>query len=145
MSNPMTFITTIIITVFLVAGVIFTPALAQVVMPSRPVPALGYKIDPGFFKLPSDWSKSEVSGVDINSKGHIFLFRRVKPMLTEFDQLGNLVRIFDDHLFDQPHGLRIDRDDNLWTIDDGNHMLLKLSPTGKILMVSGRGLHWWRG
>jgi len=111
---------------------------AEIIVPSQPVPALGYKIVTDFFKLPPDWVEGEASGVDINSKGHIFLFRRAKPMLSEFDAQGNFVKSFDDHLFDHPHGLRVDRDDNIWTTDDTNNTVLKLSPKGKVLLVLGR-------
>ena len=41
-------------------------------------------------------------------------------------------------LFAQPHGLRIDRDDDIWMTDDGNHMVLKLRAIGQVLLVLGR-------
>jgi DNA-binding beta-propeller fold protein YncE len=41
-------------------------------------------------------------------------------------------------LFTHPHGLRIDGDDKLSTTDDGSHLVLKLSPTGHVLLVLGR-------
>ncbi len=111
---------------------------AEVTVSNVPVPALGYKAIPDFFKLTKDWSEGEASGVAINSKGHIYLFRRAKPFLTEFDQDGAFIRSFDNALFDHPHGIRIDHDDNLWTTDDVNNTVLKLSPTGQVLLVLGR-------
>ena len=74
----------------------------------------------------------------MNSKGHIFLFQRAKPMLAEYDEHGKFVRDIGDGLFDHPHGLRIDADDNIWTTDDGNHLVLKLNPNGRVLLVLGR-------
>jgi len=59
-------------------------------------------------------------------------------MLCEFDPEGKFIRAIGDGLFTHPHGLRIDRDGNLWTTDDGNHVVLKLSATGEVLMVLGR-------
>jgi DNA-binding beta-propeller fold protein YncE len=59
-------------------------------------------------------------------------------MLSEFDENGKFVRSLGEGLFDHPHGLRVDRDDNIWTTDDSNHTVLKLSPSGKVLMVLGR-------
>jgi hypothetical protein len=41
-------------------------------------------------------------------------------------------------LFTHPHGLRIDDADNIWTTDDGSHLVLKLSPAGRVLLVLGR-------
>ena len=102
------------------------------------VPELGYKVVPDFFQWPAGWIPGEAAGVAINSKGHIFLFQRAKPMLSEFDATGHFVRSLGEGFFDHPHSLRIDSEDNLWTTDDTNHTVLKLSPAGQILLVLGR-------
>jgi hypothetical protein len=93
---------------------------AQVMPPSKPVPELGYRVAPDFFELPANWVEGEASGVALNSKGHIFLFQRTRPMLSEFDENGRYMRSLGEGLFDHPHGLRIDADDNIWTTDDTN-------------------------
>jgi len=80
----------------------------------------------------------EASGIALNSKGHIFLFQRAKPILTEYDEHGKFLPSFDDDVFTHPHGVRIDRDDNIWTTDDGSHLVLKLNPEGHVLLVLGR-------
>jgi hypothetical protein len=100
------------------------------------VPELGYRVLPDFFHGPV--RTGEASGIALDSKGHIFLFQRAAPMLTEYDEAGNYVRTVGEGLFTHPHGLRIDRDDNLWTTDDGSHLVLKLSPAGRVLLVLGR-------
>ncbi len=53
---------------FLLAGVV----LAQ----QAPVPEIPYRSVPNFLKLPPDLYFGEVSGVAVNSKGHIFVFSR---------------------------------------------------------------------
>ena len=88
----------------------------QVMPPSIPVPELGYKVAPGFFEFPPNWVEGEAAGVALNSKGHIFLFQRTRPMLSEFDEKGHYLRSLGEGLFDHPHGLRIDAGDNIWTI-----------------------------
>jgi hypothetical protein len=103
-----------------------------------PVPELGYQLVPDFFVYPSPAQEGEASGVALNSKGHIFLFQRAHPMLAEFDERGKFLRSIGEGLFDHPHGLRIDAEDNMWTTDDGNHLVLKLSPSGRVLLVLGR-------
>jgi DNA-binding beta-propeller fold protein YncE len=80
----------------------------------------------------------EAAGVAVNSKGHIYLFQRTKPMLTEYDEVGNYIQTLGEGVFQHPHGLRIDAADNLWTTDDGNNLVLKLSPSGEVLLVLGR-------
>jgi DNA-binding beta-propeller fold protein YncE len=102
------------------------------------VPELGYRVLPDFFKPPQGAGVGEASGVALDSKGHIFLFQRTQPMLTEYDETGAFVRSIGDGLFTHPHGLRIDAEDNLWTTDDGSHLVLKLSATGRVLLVLGR-------
>jgi sugar lactone lactonase YvrE len=34
--------------------------------------------------------------------------------------------------------VRVDKDDNIWTVDEGTNMVTKFSPDGKVLMVLGR-------
>jgi DNA-binding beta-propeller fold protein YncE len=104
----------------------------------QPVPELGYRVVPDFFKLPIGMNFGEASAVALNSKGHIFVFHRTNPMLIEFDERGKFLRSIGEGLFDHPHGLRIDADDNIWTTDDGNHLVLKLNPAGRVLLVLGR-------
>ena len=106
--------------------------------PFQVVPELPYQAVPNFFKFPKGLIPGEASAVAVNSKGHIFLFQRTKPMLAEYDAKGNIVQSLGDGLFSHPHGLRIDADDSLWTTDDGSHLVLKLDPSGNVLLVLGR-------
>jgi DNA-binding beta-propeller fold protein YncE len=104
----------------------------------QPVPELPYQVEPNFFKFPPGTIPCETSAIAVNSKGHIFLFRRAKPMLSEFDAQGNFIRSIDDGLFTHPHGLRIDAGDNIWITDDVAQLVLKLDPNGNVLLVLGR-------
>jgi len=106
--------------------------------PFAAVPELGYQFIPDFFQFPAGTKEGESTAVAMNSDGHIFLFRRAVPMLCEFDAKGRFIRSIGDGLFTHPHGLRIDREGDLWTTDDGSHVVLKLSPSGEVLMILGR-------
>src|ERR1022692_86553 len=106
--------------------------------PFQAVPELPYRVLTNFFKFPKDMIAGEASAVAVNAKGHIFLFQRTKPMLAEYDEKGNFVQSIGEGLFSHPHGLRIDADGNLWTTDDGSHLVLKLDPSGTVLLVLGR-------
>jgi DNA-binding beta-propeller fold protein YncE len=103
-----------------------------------PVPELAYSVIPDFFTPPPGANFGEASGIALNADGHILLFQRRSPMLAEYDAQGRFVRSFDDRLFDHPHGLRIDAQGNIWTTDDNNHLVLKLSHAGRVLLVLGR-------
>ena len=83
--------------------------IAQVLPTSNPVPELGYKVSPDFFQLPPNWVEGEAAGVAVNSKGHIFLFQRTRPMLSEFDENGRYLRSLGEGLFDHPPSLCGDR------------------------------------
>jgi len=98
---------------------------------------LDYIPVPEAFKLPAGMNFGSVSGVAINSKGHVFLLHRGPGPLMEFDADGNFIRALGDGLFDRPHGLRIDADDNIWTTDVASHVVYKFNPAGRILMVLG--------
>ena len=89
------------------------------------------------FKLPPGMNLGSVSGVAINSKGHIFLLHRGLCPLVEFDADCNFVRAYCDGMFERAHGLRIDADDNIWMTDVGAHVVYKLNPQGRLQMVLG--------
>jgi len=36
------------------------------------------------------------------------------------------------------HAVRVDKDDNIWAVDEGSNMVVKFDPTGKVLMLIGR-------
>ena len=120
------------------SAVILAVLLAADPPEASPPPELGYRVAPDFLRVPPRWVPGEASGVAADSKGHLWVFQRASPMLSEFDGQGRYLRSLPDALFQHPHGLRIDADDNLWTTDDGNHLVLKLSPAGKVLLVLGR-------
>ena len=76
-----------------------------------------------------------------NSKGHIFVYHRsANTRLFEFDQNGNFVKEIGSgyYGFEFAHSVRVDKDDNIWTVDEGTNMITKFSPDGKVLMVLGR-------
>lgn len=102
------------------------------------VPELEYEPAPDFLRLPFGMNFGEVAGVAVNSKGHIFVFHRGNHPLMEFDRDGKFVRHLGEGLFQNAHGLRIDKDDNIWTTDLATHLVLKLSPDGKVMMVLGK-------
>jgi DNA-binding beta-propeller fold protein YncE len=116
---------------------VFAPIVALAAS-AVPVRELGYKAIPNFFETPPGGAVGEASGVALDSKGHIFLFQRARPMLAEYDGHGKFIRSLGDGLFEHPHGLRIDADDNLWTTDDESHVVLKLDHDGRVLMVLGK-------
>lgn len=113
-------------------------ATAQAPVQSPP-PRLDYEPVPGFFRLPAGENFVEAAGVAVNSKGHVYVFHRgSRHPLMEFDASGKFLRSLADDLFVTPHMIRVDPEDNLWTTDVGSHVVLKLSPEGRVLLAFGR-------
>ena len=106
--------------------------------PQNSLPKLNYEAMPDFFQLPPGEHLVEPAGVAVNSKGHIYLFHRGKHPLTEFDPSGKFLRSLADDLFVTAHMVRVDVEDNIWTADIGSHVVLKLSPDGRVLLALGR-------
>ena len=96
---------------------------------------------PNFFKLPAGLYMGEGTGVATNSKGHVFVYvRSGETRLFEFDQTGAFVKEFGagSYGFSFAHAVRVDKDDNVWAVDEGTNVIQKFSPDGKLLMVLGK-------
>ncbi|HLX79550.1 MAG TPA: peptidyl-alpha-hydroxyglycine alpha-amidating lyase family protein [Burkholderiales bacterium] len=125
--------------------VFFLPAHAQ-----QDVPAIPFDSVPNPLKLPKDQYFGEVSGVAVNSRGHVFVLSRgntsgpayaaAATQLLEFRSDGNFVREIGKHLYawSFAHTVRVDRGDNIWVTDKGSDMVIKFDPQGRVLMVFGR-------
>lgn len=122
-------LTPILILLLLLAG----PVFAQ-----NDAPAFSLKPVPGFFQTPVDGNIIQPTGVAVNSQGHVFVFNKGHFQLMEFDAQGQFVRALGQGLFKDPHGLRIDAQDNIWTTDLESHLVIKMSPEGRVLMVLGQ-------
>src|SRR5687768_4296086 len=98
----------------------------------------------------------EVGGVGADSKGQIFVYTRTgHPYATlgdnrtfsrggsklfVFDAKGNFVREWgqDVYGFNAAIGLRVDPQDNIWTIDVAANQVVKFAPDGSVALVLGR-------
>jgi hypothetical protein len=124
--------------------------LACPVHAQQPVEEIPFESVRDFLKLPPDMNFGEVSAVAINSKRHLFVLSRsnisgpafgaLAGQILEFDPTGKYVREVAKGLYNWSfgHGLRIDKDDNIWQVDKGSSTVTKLSPQGRVLMVFGR-------
>ena len=104
-------------------------------------PEIPYHSVPNFLKLPPNLYLGEGIGVATNSKGHVFVYTRSgDTRLFEFDQNGAFVREIGQGLygFEFAHAVRVDRDDNVWAVDEGTNMVIKFNPEGRVAMVMGR-------
>jgi DNA-binding beta-propeller fold protein YncE len=100
-------------------------------------PELDYAPAPKPFDLPAGMTMGAPASVKFDSKGHMFVLTRGDTAFFEFDRNGKFVRAFGDKVFMRAHGLRIDRDDNLWATDVNAHVVMKFSPRGDPLLTLG--------
>jgi len=121
-----------------IALLFLVPAVYSQTTAEPTVPKLNYAAVPNFFQLPAGENFVEPAGVAVNSKGHIYVFHRGKHPLMEFDSSGKFIRSIADDLFVTAHMVRVDSEDNIWTTDVGSHVVLKLSPDGRVLLALGR-------
>src|SRR5881275_3556307 len=117
------------------------PAFAQAKATITGVPEIPFTTVPNFLKLPPGESLGEAVAVATNSKGNVFVYhRRDTTRLFEFDKNGTYLREIGkgSYGFEFAHSVRVDKDDNIWTVDEGTNLVTKFSPQGKVLMVIGR-------
>ena len=117
------------------------PLFAQSKAKVQNVPEIPYDSVPNALKLPDNLYLGEGIGVATNSKGHVFVYTRsARTRLFEFDQNGMFLKEIGQDLYGFlfAHAVRVDKDDNIWAVDEGTNMVIKFDPNGKVLMTIGR-------
>ena len=125
-----------------VVVLIGTSTLAQ--RPSDPAllvpetaPELDYVVAPTAVTLPAGVTMGATASVAFDANGHLFVLTRGDKTFFEFNPDGSFIRSFGDKLFTRSHGLRIDRDGNLWATDVGGHVVVKMTRDGQPLLTIG--------
>src|SRR5215510_13113139 len=118
--------------------------------PAATVPELPFESVPDPLTLPPDIHLGEAAGVAVNSKGNIFVFSRgnssgpaymaTAAQLLEFDPKGKFIREIGKNLYGwaYAHAVRIDKQDNIWVVDKGSNLILKMNQQGHVVWVFGR-------
>jgi DNA-binding beta-propeller fold protein YncE len=107
--------------------------------PSAPNP---YHPVDSWARLSAGMNWGQVSGVELDARGNLWVIQRADPPILEFDASGMLVTSFGTGMFVQPHSLHVDRDGNLWALDgdvkDGKgNQIFKFDTKGHLLMTIG--------
>lgn len=114
-----------------------------------------YEVVHGWPRLPEGRILGQATGVDVDSRGQVHVFHRSgrlwsrseegpalpvisRPTIEVFEAAsGRHMRSWGANLFVMPHGLTIDRQDNVWLTDVGLHQVFKFGPDGKLLLAVG--------
>lgn len=98
-----------------------------------------YEVVAAWPRLPDGLKLGPVSAVAADASDRIYVFHRggKQPILV-FDKDGKFLRSWGDGLVKTAHGLRIDRDNNVWITDIGTHQVTKFDSQGKVLLTLGK-------
>jgi DNA-binding beta-propeller fold protein YncE len=82
-----------------------------------------------------------ISAVAADAQGHLYVLHRPahgSPVVV-LDAQGHLLRSWGQGLFTIPHGIRLDPDGNVWTVDAHTSMVYKFTPEGQLLLAISVG------
>ncbi len=131
-----------------VSVVTATPGHAQVAGDSE------YQVVHGWPVLPEGRVLGSVAGCAVDSQDNVFVFHRnartwpssselstdpiALPTVTVFDgRTGHVLQEWGENRFAMPHGLSVDRGDNVWLTDVALQQIFKFSHDGKLLLTLG--------
>jgi DNA-binding beta-propeller fold protein YncE len=113
-----------------------------------------YQVVHGWPVLPAGEVLGPVAGVGVDSKDNVFVFRRgdrvalrsgdfdltpiPRPTIWLFDgRTGAVLAQRGSKTFAMPHGLAVDRQDNVWLTDVAYHQVYKFTHDGHLLLTIG--------
>jgi peptidylamidoglycolate lyase len=111
------------------------------------------------YELVNNWPESskgyklgQPTGIGIDKNDHIFVLHRAGRIWTEpfpdsaisqntvleiDNESGKIINSWGANYFIMPHGLTVDKQNNIWLTDVGLHQIFKFSHDGKLLMKLG--------
>ncbi|HTE27722.1 peptidyl-alpha-hydroxyglycine alpha-amidating lyase family protein [Flavitalea sp.] len=108
----------------------------------------------GWPQLAPGFQLGNPTGIGIDTSNHIFVFHRAdrqwpltgpmpdsrisSPTILELNPVdGKIINSWGQGLFIMPHGLTIDKENNIWVTDIGLHQVIKFNHNGKLLLKIG--------
>ena len=133
---------------------LFAVCATAAVQVSQTATRTGYHVVHGWPVLPEGRVLGSVAGCAVDSHDNVFVFHRNSrtwpdsdvlsttpinlPTVTLFDaQTGRVLAEWGANLFAMPHGLSVDRNDNVWLTDVALHQVFEFSHDGKPVLTIG--------
>ena len=103
-------------------------------------------------ELTKTYQLSQPTGIGIDTNDHVFVFHRAgrkwttpfpdstisQNTILELDnESGKILHSWGANYFIMPHGLTVDKENNIWVTDVALHQIFKFSHDGKLLMKLG--------
>jgi len=105
--------------------------------------SIWYEVDPAWPQRPENMPWGNCPAVAVDRQDRVWIYTRAKPPVQVYSSDGRFLFAWGEEVFGSlletmvAHGLRMDREGNIWLVDLGNHLVLKLSMEGKILQTIG--------
>ena len=111
-----------------------------------------YQLDSAWSQVSNQYVVSQPTGIGVDKYDHIFVFQRTGRRWTEpfpdslisqntvhelDNETGKIINSWGANYFIMPHGLAIDKDNNIWVTDVGLHQIFKFNHDGKLLLKLG--------
>ncbi|MCM5663182.1 peptidyl-alpha-hydroxyglycine alpha-amidating lyase family protein [Galbibacter mesophilus] len=110
-----------------------------------------YELVENWPKFPKGFSIGQPSGLGMDSQGNLIVFHRanavagdttlnkiqVNTLLKINAETGEVIKEWGANLFCWPHGLTVDKDDNIWITDVLLHQVFKFDAEGNLLFTLG--------
>ena len=137
---------------------VFLFAISLLSCKGKKAPENGSASQPNY-ELVNSWPEfhkgytlSQPTGIGIDNADHIFIFHRTgrkwttpfpdslisQNTILELDnESGKIINSWGANHFIMPHGLTVDKENNIWVTDVALHQIFKFSHDGKLLMKLG--------
>ncbi|MFW6171065.1 MAG: peptidyl-alpha-hydroxyglycine alpha-amidating lyase family protein [Planctomycetota bacterium] len=102
-----------------------------------------YKVDPTWPRRPDHCQWDHIPGVAVDAKDQVWIFTRGTPPVQVYDSDGNFIRAWGTDLIGTKdgrktsHQIKIDQEGMIWLADTGKHVVMRLTPEGKLLQTLG--------
>ncbi len=102
-----------------------------------------YRVDPTWPKRPAGVEWGQTPGVAVDAKDQVWVFTRADPPVQVYDTRGNYLRGWGTDIVAHTekgitsHHIKIDPQGMVWLADTGQHVVMQLTPDGKLLKTLG--------
>ena len=97
-----------------------------------------YEVIDNWGSLPPGWTYGVVTGVTVDSQERVYVCQQQQdPPMLVFDREGNYLDSWGTGTIVEPHTIYMGSDDVIYLADRGDHVALKLTLTGEVLLELG--------